>query len=76
VTTSPAGTGGWNDFVAVFAREAAHVGQYPFRITSFFEEYNNGLVYGSDEFLRPSDLPEDQRRLLVASQVLAGEVAV
>ena len=76
VTTSPAGNGGWNDFVAVFAREAGHVGQYPFRITSFFEDFNNGLVHGSDEFLRPSDLPEDQRRLLVASQVLSGEVAV
>lgn len=49
----------WNDFVAVFLKDAAHIDRYPNRIIDTNKYFYNGLVYGSSEFLQPQDDTED-----------------
>jgi SAM-dependent methyltransferase len=51
----------WNDFVAVFVKDEAHVALYPSRMLDSIKRYSNGLVYGSHEFQHFEAFPEDQR---------------
>jgi SAM-dependent methyltransferase len=60
----------WNDFVAVFLRDARYSDLYPERIQSKYSRYTNGLVYGSDGFTRFMETPEDQ---LLRLGVIAGK---
>jgi SAM-dependent methyltransferase len=52
---------GWNDFVAVFVKDAAHTGDYVERMIGSAGDYRNGLVCGSDEFSNPTPLTQDQQ---------------
>jgi hypothetical protein len=48
----PAG-GVFNDFVAVFLRDAAYLGQYPNRMTSILKTYGNGSIDEAYELRAP-----------------------
>jgi hypothetical protein len=34
----------------------------------------NGLIYGSDTFIKPSELPEDKRKLAIITMALNGKI--
>ena len=64
----------WNDFVAVFLKDEKHVGDYPKRILTGKNDYNNGFLYGSDTIMKQSALPEDRKKLVVISQIISNHV--
>ena len=49
----------WNDFVGVFLKDQNFVSLYPARIVDKFQGFQNGLKFGSENFLNPSTYPED-----------------
>jgi SAM-dependent methyltransferase len=61
----------WNDFVAVFVQDEKFVPEFPKRISDSKEDIYNGLVYESEELIKPSRIPEDQKKLRVISEVIA-----
>lgn len=50
----------WNDFVAVFIKDEAHVPQYPRRIQDSVSTYTNGHLYGTDKISNLMEASEDQ----------------
>lgn len=60
-----AGDGWWNDFVAVFLKDAKHLGEYPQRMTNQKTDFTNGIVFERDDFVNPRIYPEDQQKLIV-----------
>ena len=66
----------WNDFVAVFIKDAGLAGQYPNRITDQYKEFFNGLVFGNAEFRNYQALPEDRLKLRTIEMILSGQMAV
>lgn len=63
----------WNDFVAVFTKDEKFVSEFPKRILDSKEDVYNGLVFNSEEFIKPSRIPEDQKKLLMISELLANK---
>lgn len=49
----------WNDFVAVFLKDDAHIAEHPHRILDGLSDYNNGLRGESEVFLNPTSRPQD-----------------
>ena len=69
----------WNDFVAVFVKDEAHVPAHPARMMDRFKVYTNGRRYGSEEvvnFAAPSQDQDAHEKLLAAvraiNKILAG----
>ncbi|MBL8350003.1 MAG: class I SAM-dependent methyltransferase [Burkholderiaceae bacterium] len=60
----------WNDFVGVFLKDEAHLARYPRRILDSKEDFNNGLTERSEEFLRFSPMPEDQKKMQVITEII------
>jgi SAM-dependent methyltransferase len=55
--------GMWNDFVAVFLKDDAHLGDYPRRILSSHKMgCTNAQAHGREGIMRLCEIPEDQRR--------------
>jgi SAM-dependent methyltransferase len=50
----------WNDFVAVFLKDANFSAKYSDRIQSKFSAFSNGLVSNSPGYANPQVIPEDQ----------------
>ena len=59
--TTPQQADIWNDFVAVFAKDASHLDRYPNRILSNLSAFENGFMHGSDEIIRLIATAEDAR---------------
>jgi SAM-dependent methyltransferase len=53
----------WNDFVAIFLKDEQFLAEHPNRIIHQYEEFENGWVYGAEEFLKPSNFTEDMQKL-------------
>lgn len=53
----------WNDFVAVFVKDAGRVGEHPHRILSSLTEFENGFVFGVDDIMNMTQATEDMRLL-------------
>ncbi len=66
----------WNDFVAVFLRDEAHVTAFPHRILDTKTDFENGRRAGTENILNPSALNEDQKKLALIDQVIANHVRV
>jgi SAM-dependent methyltransferase len=52
----------WNDFVAVFIKDAAHAGRYKDRILHQFQDFFNGRI-DEGEMIRPAALTQDLRTI-------------
>jgi SAM-dependent methyltransferase len=52
---------GWNDFVAVFIKDARYASAFPDRMLRHCRHFTNGRVAGTDGFLNPATQQEDQR---------------
>ncbi len=66
----------WNDFVAVFLKDEAHVATYPQRILDTKTDFVNGLVHGSDDFLKFSVMPEDKKKMAAITQIIDNTIKV
>jgi SAM-dependent methyltransferase len=66
----------WNDFVAVFLKDAAHAGKYPKRILDANPDFYNGVVYGSPHIRNPKADPEDMQKLSAIGRIVSGETKV
>lgn len=53
---------GWNDYVAVFLKDASSISIFPDRIVHHYRHFDNGYLHGSGIFLNGQDLPEDTRK--------------
>jgi SAM-dependent methyltransferase len=53
----------WNDYVAVFLKDANHVAEYPDRMLHRISNYTNGMAFESDAVLRFQEFSEDVRRI-------------
>jgi SAM-dependent methyltransferase len=51
----------WNDFIAIFVKGSAFTELYPTRIQDSYQQFTNGLVYGSPHFAHATEIQEDQR---------------
>lgn len=74
--TSFQNKGQWNDFVAVFTKDAAFVEKYPNRILHTKTDYWNGKTDTNPDFMKPATISEDQKRIEVMKKVASGEIAV
>ena len=74
-TSSQAGSH-YNDFVAVFLKDEALASDFPARILNSKSDITNGVLYGSDELIKPSEMYEDQKKLAVISQVISNQIRV
>ena len=50
----------WNDFVAVFLKDAQHLDQHPDRILDHHSDILNGIRHGLDKFINPLTPSQDQ----------------
>jgi SAM-dependent methyltransferase len=66
----------WNDFVAVFIKDANYCNNYPNRIIATNRDFYNGIVQGSDKFINPKDSTEDLLRLQAIAAIATGKLAV
>lgn len=64
----------WNDFVAVFLKEESLAVRYPERIISDKQNYNIGFLYGPDDILRHSALPEDKKKMAAITQIVTNQL--
>ncbi|MGF6371290.1 SAM-dependent methyltransferase [Paraburkholderia sp. RAU6.4a] len=55
----------WNDFVAVFVKDADHIAMYPERIQATYNEFTNGITFETDTFANQTDLQEDQQQKIL-----------
>jgi len=68
-TSGQSGGEGWNDFVAVFLKDARHLAEFQERIVDTFKDFTNGLVAGDPTLINPRLLSEDQVRLALMSRL-------
>ncbi len=61
----------FNDFVAVFLKDETNVTEFPRRILDFKSDVTNGLVHGRQDFVKPSAMTEDRRRLAYLAHLLS-----
>lgn len=67
---------GWNDFVAVFAKDENHINDFQDRILRTKNDVNNGIIFGSDEIINESSMPEDKRKLMAISKITSNELKI
>lgn len=60
----------------MFARERKFAARHPRRILDSFGQFTNGTRAGSDEFLNPAELSEEQQQLGVIRRIAAGAIKV
>lgn len=66
----------WNDFIAVFIKDAAYIGSYPNRIINTNKNFYNGIVYGSSNFINPRNTTEDILKLQTINDIASGKLTL
>jgi len=66
----------WNDYVAVFVKDASFASSHQRRITSEMKEFYNGLVHGRHEILNYSRKVEDQKKIKLIPKFLRNRIKV
>jgi SAM-dependent methyltransferase len=51
----------WNDFVGIFCKGEQYLTHYPNRIVHAINDFNNGLVYGSNDFINYDPVVQDRK---------------
>jgi len=74
--TSAQNKGIWNDFVAVFLKDEAFINKHPNRILDSKTDIWNGKLYGRTDFVKPTVMTEDQKKVEVMRKVATGEIPV
>lgn len=66
----------WNDYVAVYLRDAAHAERYPQRMHVGHPEFSNVSSHGSAGFANPKPESEDRMKLAMIDAIAVGRVRV
>lgn len=66
----------WNDFVAVFLKDEAHLALYPSRILDAKGDVMNGRTNRDAGFINPSTMTEDLRKLDAIRQITINKLRV
>lgn len=66
----------WNDYVAVFIKDKSEARRYPTRILTERQDISNGLLMGSDEFIKFQSAPEDKRKLYIIDAIISDRIAI
>ncbi|HTP61259.1 MAG TPA: class I SAM-dependent methyltransferase [Burkholderiales bacterium] len=64
----------WNDFIAVFVRDASSAARHPRRILHGKRDVYNGIISGGREFVNPSPRPEDQQKLFLVEGIVSNRI--
>lgn len=59
----------WNDFVAVFLKDADQISSYPRRIVDTYKQFYNGCVHGTAGFINLMEATEDMQKLRAAGKL-------
>lgn len=73
--TGNAGMDEWNDYVAVFLKDASLITHFPDRILHQYRQFDNGFLHGSDGFLNGQGQPEDRLNLFILIQKINAFIA-
>ena len=66
----------WNDFVAVFLKDADCIPSYPRRIVDTFKDFYNGYVHGKEGFINLKEATEDILKLQAAGTLATPQAIV
>jgi len=66
----------WNDYVAVFLKDATLLSHFPDRILHQYRQFDNGYLHGSDGFLNRQGFPEDKLRLADLGKKVQGSISL
>jgi SAM-dependent methyltransferase len=66
----------WNDFVAVYVRDAQCAAQHPKRILDSKTDIYNGIRSDQAGFMKFSPMPEDQKKLHVIKSLIDNQVKI
>jgi SAM-dependent methyltransferase len=66
----------WNDFVAVFLKDADHIDQYRTRILDKKTDFYNGISSKAEGFLQHNVANEDKRKLMIINQIIENKVKI
>lgn len=66
----------WNDYVAIFLKDKDNLHLYPNRILNNKTDFTNGLVFGSNELLKPQGMPEDKLKMLAIKQIIDNQIKI
>jgi SAM-dependent methyltransferase len=64
----------WNDFVAVFVKDESCMTMHPNRILSGKRDVYNALLAGGREFINPTMLSEDEKKLQVINGIVNNRI--
>jgi len=68
--------GGWQDFVAVFIKDAAHASLYRDRIVDSKKDFENGQVLGGGTLLNLNDVSQNDKKLSVINQIINEQIII
>jgi SAM-dependent methyltransferase len=63
--------GSWQDFVGVFIKDQSHASKYPKRILDNKKDFENGLIFGSENTLNPNGTSQNDRKFLEISRIIS-----
>lgn len=66
----------WNDFVAVFVKDAEQAGAFPNRIVQTFSDFDNAVVHGHDGIVNHNAMTENQRKFMAIAQIAVQQLRV
>lgn len=68
--------GEWQDFVSVFVKDAAHLDAFQNRILNTKDDYENGMIFGSDQITNLSKTCQNEKKLNVIGRIVSEQVTV
>lgn len=68
--------GNWQDFVGVFVKDDLYGSKFPDRILDIKKDFENGLLRNSTEFLNPSGVCQNEKKLVAISQILSEQIVI
>jgi SAM-dependent methyltransferase len=66
----------WNDFVAVFVKDAGQIDRHPHRILDVHKQFYNGRIHGKKDFINFKASPEDLVKLGAIVGIVKGDIPV
>jgi hypothetical protein len=68
--------GHWQDFVGVFVKDGLYESKFPERILDIKKDFENGLLRNNTEFLNPSEVCQDEKKLVAIGQILSEQIVI
>lgn len=66
----------WNDFVAIFLKDKKYISNFSNRIIAKFKNFQNGKIFGSENYINFSELTEDHKRLQFIASIVNQQITI